>query len=104
MGEPAQWLAQSHRLAGENRTLANFYYGLLSQNLPHDPAALQSRDRASVIRALKRAQALNQIQALTTEEIDNILDNVLPKLRAENLLKPADKGKQASLGDPREDP
>ncbi len=48
-----EWLAQSHRLAGENQTLATFYYGLLSQNFPTAPSALLSRDRASIRRALR---------------------------------------------------
>jgi hypothetical protein len=93
------WLAQSRKLAGGNETLATFYYAMLSQNLPADPAALLSRNRASIASVLQRAGALNLIPTLKTEDVNNILDNVLPKLRAENLLNPALPGQQASLGD-----
>jgi hypothetical protein len=92
-------LAQSHALAGGDQTLATFYYGLLSQNFPTDPGALLGRPRASIQTALDRAAIFNQIPRLQPQEIDNILNTTLPKLRAENLLKPAPAGQQASLGD-----
>lgn len=92
-------IAQSHALAGGDQTLATFYYGLLSQNIPTEPAALLSRPRESVQTALDRAVIFNQIPQLQPQDIDNILNTTLPKLRAENLLKPAPSGQKASLGD-----
>ncbi len=92
-------LAQSRALAGGDQTLATFYYGLLSQDLPADPEALLGRPRASIQTALEHAAIFNQIPRLQPEEIDTILNTTLPGLRAQNLLKPAPAGQQASLGD-----
>jgi hypothetical protein len=87
-----EWLAQSHRLAGKNEILATFYYGLLSQNLPVGPSAILSRGSESIGRSLQLAALAGHISPLKVSEIDHILNEELPKLRAEKLLNPASKG------------
>ncbi len=93
------WLAESQRLAGKNLTLQLFYYGLLSQDFPTDPESLLRQDPKSIILALKRAGARGFTAELKPEEIDSILNQTLPRLRAENLLAPAAAGHAVSLGD-----
>ena len=92
-------LAQSYALAGDDKTLATFYYGMLSQNQSVDPAALLRRPKATLQTALSRAAIFNQIPRLQPADVNTILNTTLPKLRAENLLKPAAAGQKASLGD-----
>ena len=92
-------LWKSNRMAGSDENLAGFYYGLLSQKIPADPASLLNRGRESVIRVLKRAETANLIPPLERSEVDRIFDEVLPRLRAESLLKPVRYGAPSSLGD-----
>jgi hypothetical protein len=94
-----EWLAQSHRLAGANETLAAFYYALFSQGLPSDPHALLNMGRDPICRALQRATTFNLIPALDTQTLDRIFNQELPGQNAENLLKSVPPQQRASLGD-----
>jgi len=106
--EKIERLAQSHDLADGNKLLADFYYALLAAGLPTVPETILARDRATIDGAIERATAANLIAPLGTDQLDRILDDELPKLRALKLLEPAGAGQPASLGDlldtlPKED-
>ena len=93
------FLAQSNALAENDQTLATFYYGLLSQNIPTEPESLLKIPLTSLREALDYAAALNQIPRLQPQDLVNILNTTLPRLRSKNILKPALSGQKASLGD-----
>jgi hypothetical protein len=94
-----EWLVKSNQLAGQNKKLAIFFFGLLSQNLPTDFSVLLNWSRESIDQALSRAAAANLIPSLNPADIDNIIKKVLPELLADKLLQPAVAGKPALLGD-----
>jgi len=86
-------------LANGDKELEEFYYALLSDDLPITPEAILARDRTTIVRAIKRATVSNLVSPTVASQMDQILDEKLPRLRALNLLKPAAVDLAASLGD-----
>ncbi len=92
-------LTRAHRLATTDDTLAVLYYGLLSQRIATEPAALLARGRVLVGEALAMAAAEGAIPPVAPQVIDRFVDDTLPRLSVQARLTPAWPRGRASLGD-----
>ena len=75
------------------------FYGFFRHNLPTGLPDLLKQSRDTLSRALKNSLRDNIIPASLSDHIDEILDKYWSALQVLEMLKPAELGKQASLGD-----
>jgi hypothetical protein len=92
-------IAESQRQAGDDAVLAGAFYAMLREAGTTDPSAVFALDRSRLERALDDAQNRNLIPGLAEADRKRILDEELPRMQVAELLRPADEGQPASLGD-----
>ncbi|HMN31359.1 MAG TPA: hypothetical protein PKE45_24625, partial [Caldilineaceae bacterium] len=94
-----RWLVASEKAAQTTSIPASVFYGLFQQTLVDDLSALLRQDGTRWRHALLSAIDDNIIPSSLRDQLGTILAEQFPAQRVEELLRPAQDGHAASLGD-----